>query len=231
MNKKLKEQLELVIIQCSALKAKLDEAHARNQQYEAEIEKLHRQLENPSPAEDPQPPETAPKAEEPQPAEEPAAAATELAAPQTEEAPAAKEPAAPAKSEPIATFTPEAEHAPAVSPVPQPENAPPAAAETPSPEVPAPAAEAPEAQSFQNILETGAELVSQAVATSKEYIQQLEATHPGGCNSLTEIIRSRTDLFKVEISGIIGGFGTAAEKREKMNSALVKLVQYFENVK
>ena len=259
MNKKLKEQLELVIIQCSALKAKLDEAAARNRQYEAEIERLHKTLaqqQNPKAMIDAKAPapaesdradaaqsaaavvETAPPDAEARAAEEPAAEASTDAA-QPEEAVISKSAdaipdAAPAKT-PEATETPSTAAEPAtvdIAAVETPAEAPDATETSPPLAEAAPApAEASEAQSFQSILETGAELVSQAVATSREYIRRLEAAHPDGCSSLMDIIRSRTDLFKVEISGIIGGFGTNAEKREKMNTALIKLVQYFENVK
>lgn len=268
MNKKLKEQLELVIIQCSALKAQLDEAVTRNQQYEAEIEQLRSALEQL------QKPCAAPVAEalEIPPEETPMAQAEQTQPLHSEAAPAVTETAEPAATTETTTPMPAAETVPEATPsetamaeappatephVPESDDtagaaqeaqaAPPAISETmPAADIPAmpvetpeatetaqtqpPEEDAPEAQSFQNILETGAELVSQAVATSKEYIRRLEAAQPES-HSLADIIRSRTDLFKVEISGIIGGFGTAAEKREKMNTALVKLIQYFENVK
>lgn len=260
MNKKLKEQLELVIIQCSALKAKLDEATARNRQYEAEIDQLRKTLaqqqspeamidaEKTAPAESERPDaaqsaaavaQTDPPAADMQAAEEPMATAfTDASQPEEAVIPDSAEAipdAAPAKT-PDVTETPSTTAEPvtvdAAAAVETPAEAPNAAETSPALAEAAPApAEASEAQSFQSILETGAEMVSQAVATSREYIQRLEAAHPDGCSSLMDIIRSRTDLFKVEISGIIGGFGTNAEKREKMNAALIKLVQYFENVK
>lgn len=261
MNNKLKEQLELVIIQCSALKAKLDEAAARNRQYEAEIEQLRKTLaQQQSPeamanAAKTQPvgsdrPDAVqstssvakidPPAAEAQAAEQPMATAFTDAPQPAEEAviPESAE-AIPdtARAKPLeATETPSTAAEPVTdgvaAAVETPAEAPNATETSPALAEVAPApAEASEAQSFQSILETGAELVSQAVATSKQYIQRLEAAHPDGCSSLMDIIRSRTDLFKVEISGIIGGFGTNAEKREKMNTALIKLVQYFENVK
>ncbi len=194
MNKKLKEQLELVIMQCSALKASLDESLVRNKQYEAEIARLREKLEedkNEAYSEEvvvEAPAEQAEVAVEEADEQIPQQVIEEPVAQQTEEE------------------TTEAKELPAV--------------ET-----------APEMQNFQSTLEMGADMVSQAVASSKEYIARLEASHPEGCSSLADIIRSRTDLFKVEISGIIGGAGSLTEKREKMSSALIKLIQYFENVK
>lgn len=217
MNRKLKEQLELVIIQCSSLKAKLDEALTRNKQYESEIEALRRKLEqlpladrevlaqepeSPMPSEATQETETETKLETQITAEEEVKTETEPT-PNTfaDTVESANLSASEQKeSEPLKDDAPSA---PSLS----------------------------EENNFQNILETGADIVSQAVKISKEYISRLETNYPDNCNNLTEIIRSRTDLFKVEISSIIGGGGTAIEKREKMNSALVNLIQYFENVK
>lgn len=234
MNKKLKEQLELVIMQCSALKASLDESLVRNKQYETEIANLRREL-----AETENVTDTAPQKEETI-VEKPAGAPETVAVEETPE-PASEEPTIEETAEQStpATKTPGEQTEVAIEEadeqIPRPifeepvaeqkEEQPTEAKELPAKET------APEMQSFQSTLEMGADMVSQAVASSKEYIARLEASHPEGCSSLTDIIRSRTDLFKVEISGIIGGAGSLTEKREKMNNALIKLIQYFENVK
>ncbi len=198
MNKKLKEQLELVIMQCSALKASLDEALVRNRQYEKEIAILRNKAEAGE--------STVEKEVLPEPiSEEPKIENIETAT----------------EVEPVAEETPTLEPEDEV-----------AVAEEPAEVITETETEPKtEMQTFQSVLEIGADMVSQAVQSSKDYIAKLEESHPEGCNSLIDIIRSRTDLFKVEISGIISGVGSIAEKREKMNAALIKLIQYFENVK
>ena len=202
MNKKLKEQLELVIMQCSALKASLDEALVRNRQYEKEIAILRNKAEaGESTVEKEALPE--PICEETK--VEDINTATEVE-PIAEESPALEQEAEVVDEEEPAEVVTEEETEIEAEP------------ET-------------EMQTFQSVLEIGADMVSQAVQSSKDYIAKLEESHPEGCNSLIDIIRSRTDLFKVEISGIISGAGSIAEKREKMNTALIKLIQYFENVK
>ena len=200
MNKKLKEQLELVIMQCSALKASLDEALVRNRQYEKEIAILR--------SKDEVGESTVEKEVLPEPIfEEPETQNTDTlieAEPVNKEAPKAE------PEEEIVVAEEPKELVAEAEPETEPET---------------------EMQTFQSVLEIGADMVSQAVSSSKDYIAKLEESHPEGCNSLIDIVRSRTDLFKVEISGIISGAGSIAEKREKMNTALIKLIQYFENVK
>lgn len=199
MNRKLKEQLELVIMQCSTLKASLDEALARNRQYEKELKVLRNE---PSDA----PVMEVAKEQKPELQQEVSADSTLKEA----EEPIVEQPDTDLSQNDSDNQPDEVSNEPEPIAEPEPKN---------------------ETQDFQNILEIGADMVSQAVSSSKEYIARLEELHPEGCSSLTDIIRSRTDLFKVEISGIIGGFGDISEKRERMNSALIKLIQYFENVK
>lgn len=221
MNRKLKEQLELVITQCSALKAKLDEATARNRQYEAQIEQLRKEISQQqsvtitdAPPE-PQVPQEPQDAQEPQEAQEPEKA---------------KEPQEPEIAIPADIETPDSLQETAVA-VEEPTEAE-LTAEIPTPatEV-APEVEAVETEGMQSISEIGAELIAQAKAASDDYIRRLESAHPNGCNSLTDIIRCRTDLFKAEISGIIDKNSANSEKLSSMCSALIKLVQYFEDVK
>lgn len=241
MNHKLKEQLELVIIQCSALKAKLDEALTRNKQYEAEIKALHDEVNRL---------QTEPGLQEPPQSETPPIPASQAGIPAAEVITAAAE-ASCTDANDVCRPAEAAPPVPAESAAPCAEPNPPAAEETvhkdkepePPTEKPLAAAEnseplrtpaknpAADMQNFESILEAGADMVAQAVSISKEYIMRLETAHPEGCSSLVDIILSRTDLFKVEISGIIGGCGSTSDKREKMHSALIKLIQYFENVK
>lgn len=234
MNKKFKEQLELVLIQCSSLKAQLDEAAARNKEYEKELAHLNEVIASLNNAAD-----TVTKTDE---------AECEMTS-QDEETEVSEEvevseetetPCEEALPEDIAKKTDDNAEAPQEAIVPlqnEPEQNPASTVDISSGEPLKDDSDMPElpttedVYNFQSILEIGTDMVSQAVASSQEYIEKFKVERPESYHNLSEIIRSRTELFKYEISGIISGYGDVAEKREKMNALLIKLIQYFENVK